>query len=180
MFNTGLALSSLGQLYAKRLVDSGIDFDVIFGPAYKGIPLACATTMALAEDLDREVPYSFNRKEVKDHGEGGQLVGASVANKRVIIVDDVMTAGTAVNEAMHILTAAQAQVVGILIALDRQERGQQITSAVQEVQARYGIPVFSLMTFSDIFHYVKESDKIDLAVLNDMQAYREKYGVIAL
>jgi len=180
LFNTGLVLSSVGKLYAQRLVASGIDFDVIFGPAYKGIPFVTATAVALAEDLDRDVPYSFNRKEIKAHGEGGQLVGSPVANKRVVIIDDVMTAGTAVNEAVQILTAAEAEVVGIMIALDRQERGQQTTSAVQEVQARYGVPVISIATFSDILHYMKENQKIDPAILEAMQTYRDQYGVIAL
>jgi len=177
LFNNGAALQQLGELYAARLVESRLSFDMVFGPAYKGIPLVSATAIALASHYSKNVPYSFNRKEVKDHGEGGHLVGAPVAGQRVIIIDDVMTAGTAVKEALQLLTAAKANVVGILIALDRQEHGQGANSAVQEVQARYNIPVLSIITLADIIHFVQNKQQLEPATLTALQAYRADYGI---
>ncbi len=174
LFNSGSHLSQLGIFYAKAIEASGLKFDVLFGPAYKGIPLATATAIALNDSLGRNIPYSFNRKEAKAHGEGGTLVGAPLKGK-VLIIDDVITAGTAIRESIELITDAGGQVAGVIVAIDRQERGQQGTqSAIQEVQAQFNIPVYSLVCFDEIIAYVRDSGiDVDLA---GMLAYRARYG----
>lgn len=175
LFNSGKALAQLGRFYAAALVDSGIDFDVLFGPAYKGIPLAAATAVALAEGHDRDVPWCFNRKEAKDHGEGGTLVGAPLAG-RVLIVDDVITAGTAIREVMQIIRAQQADPAGVLIALNRQERGQGELSAIQEVERDFGMPVISIVSLDQVLEYLREDVQLK-QYLPAVEAYRAAYGV---
>jgi orotate phosphoribosyltransferase len=173
LFDSGAKLGKLGVFYAKSLINSGIGFDVLFGPAYKGIPLAAATAIAYAAESDRDLPFAFNRKEAKDHGEGGLLVGAKLAG-RVMIIDDVITAGTSVRESVEIIRQAGAVPCGVLIALDRQEKGLSGLSAVQEVAECYKIPVIPIITLADIIKYVAthNSDK-----LSAISAYRAEYGV---
>ena len=153
LFDSGLALAQLGRFYAAAIVDSGIDFDVLFGPAYKGIPLAATTAVALAEHHGRDLPWCFNRKEAKDHGEGGTLVGAPLEG-RVLIVDDVITAGTAIREVMQIIQGQGAQAAGTLIALNRQERGQGELSAIQEVERDFAMPVVSIVSLQQVLEYL--------------------------
>ncbi|QAU24682.1 orotate phosphoribosyltransferase [Dyella sp. M7H15-1] len=173
--DSGAALARLGRAYAAAMVNSGLKVDMLFGPAYKGIALAAATAMALADQHDRDLPWAYNRKETKDHGEGGVLVGAPLKG-RVLIIDDVMTAGTAVRESLALIRAQGAMPVGVLIALDRQERGQGSLSAAQEVQRDYDIPVVAITGFSDVLNYAAE--RTDLAAdYQRMLAYREQYGV---
>ena len=175
LFNSGRALARLGRGYAQAIVRAELDFDMLFGPAYKGIPLVAATAVALAEQHDRDLPWCFNRKEVKDHGEGGAIVGAPLAG-RVLIIDDVITAGTAIRESMALLDACQAQAAGVVIALDRQERGQGPLSAIQEVERQYGIPVVSIVRLDDLLAYL--ADRPDFAQSRAaIRAYREQYGV---
>ena len=157
LFNSGGHLARLGRFYAQAIVDSGTAFDVLFGPAYKGIPLAAAAGIALADHHARDVPYCFNRKEAKDHGEGGNLVGAALQG-RVLIIDDVITAGTAIRESVDIIQTAGATLSGVVIALDRQERGTGQQSAVQEVELAYGITVASIITLSDLLDYLRNSN----------------------
>ncbi len=175
LFNSGKKLAQLGQFYAQAISNSGLAFDMLFGPAYKGIPLVSATAIALAEQQARDLPYCFNRKEVKDHGEGGQLVGASL-NGRVLLVDDVITAGTAVREALTLVRQAEAQPVGVVIALDRQEKGQGELSAIQELEQDEGLQVISIVKLADIIAYLKEQPEMQHS-LNEMQAYRNIYGI---
>jgi orotate phosphoribosyltransferase len=173
--DSGAALARLGRAYAAAVVNSGLEVDILFGPAYKGIALAAATAMALADQHGRDIPWAYNRKEAKDHGEGGVLVGAPLKG-RVLIVDDVMTAGTAVRESLGLIRAQGATPAGVLIALDRQERGQGELSAAQEVQRDYGIPVVAITGFSDVLAYAGE--RADLAAEHQrLLAYRERYGV---
>jgi orotate phosphoribosyltransferase len=173
--DSGAALARLGRAYAAAVVNSGLQVDMLFGPAYKGIALAAATAMALADQHGRDLPWAYNRKEAKDHGEGGVLVGAPLKG-RVLIVDDVMTAGTAVRESLGLIHAQGATPAGVLIALDRQERGQGELSAAQEVQRDYGIPVVAITGFSDVLAYAGE--RADLAAEHQrLLAYRERYGV---
>lgn len=174
-FQTGLALAKLGRFYAQALVDAGIEFDMVFGPAYKGIPLATTTAVALADHHQRDVPYGFNRKEAKTHGEGGTLVGAPPQG-RIVIVDDVITAGTAVREALSIIESAGAQTAAILIGLNRQEKGQGELSAIQELEQTTGVPVVSIISLDDITIYLKTSGNKD-DILERIDAYRENYGV---
>jgi orotate phosphoribosyltransferase len=175
--DSGAALARLGRAYASALVNSGLAADMLFGPAYKGIPLAAATGIALADQHGRDLPWAYNRKEAKDHGEGGVLVGAPLQG-RVLIVDDVMTAGTAVRESLALIRAQGATPAGVLIALDRQERGQGELSAAQEVAADYGIPVIAITSLADVMAYAGE--RPDLAdEFQRLQAYRERYGVAA-
>lgn len=175
LFNTGQALASLGRFYARAIVDSGIPFDVLYGPAYKGIPLAAVSAAALFDQHRIDVPYAFNRKETKDHGEGGNIVGHPLQG-RILIIDDVITAGTAIRESMDIITAAGAQPAGVVIALDRQERGQGEHSAIQEVEADYAIPVTAIARLQDLVEFVAasepNSDKLD-----KIERYRNRYGV---
>ncbi|MBT8130124.1 MAG: orotate phosphoribosyltransferase [Gammaproteobacteria bacterium] len=175
LFNTGSALAQLGSCYARVIVDQGLDFDVLFGPAYKGIPLASAIAVALSTEHGIDKPYAFNRKEAKDHGEGGNIVGADV-HGRVLIVDDVITAGTAIREAVDIIAAEGGQTASILIALDRQERGQGELSAIQEVQRDFGVSVHSIITMADLIAYI-ESNPDYSQHLDAMRAYRDQYGV---
>lgn len=175
LFNTGSALARLGQYYAEAIIESGLEFDVLFGPAYKGIPLAAACSVALADHNQRDVPYSFNRKETKAHGEGGNIVGSPLQG-RILIIDDVITAGTAIRESMQIIDAAGAKPAGVLIALDRQEKGRGELSAIQEVEQQYGIPVLSIITLENLITYLEQQPDMqtNLAAVN---AYREKYGI---
>ena len=175
LFNSGSALAQLGKFYAAAVANSGIEFDVIFGPAYKGIPLAAATAIALAESHQRDLPWCFNRKEAKDHGEGGSLVGAPLTG-RVLIVDDVITAGTAIREVMQIIGAQQAQAAGVLIALDRQERGQGKLSAIQEVELDFGIPVVSIVSLKQVLDFLAQDQQLKQH-LPAVEAYRDQYGI---
>ena len=175
LFNSGKALAELGACYAKVIVDQALEFDVLFGPAYKGIPLAAAIAVALSTEHGIDKPYAFNRKEAKDHGEGGSIVGADV-HGNVLIVDDVITAGTAIREAVDIIAAEGGQTSSILIALDRQERGQGELSAIQEVQQDFGVSVHSIITMADLIAYI-QTDANYSQYLDAMQAYRGQYGI---
>jgi len=175
-FSSGGALAVLGRCYAQRIVDSGVEFDVLLGPAYKGIPLAAATAVALSEHFSRDVPFAYNRKEAKTHGEGGTLVGAPLKGK-VLVIDDVITAGTAVREVIGMITAAGAEFAGVVIGLDRQERGASNKSAIQEVEAQYGVPVLSIIGMEHIIDYLASSQTQEPDVLDAMRAYRSQYGV---
>lgn len=174
LFNDGVTLRNLSQFYAKAILASGLNFDMLFGPAYKGIPLVAGTAIALAEQ-GRNVPYCYNRKEAKDHGEGGMTVGAALQG-RVLIIDDVISAGTSVRESIELIVAAGAKPCGVTIALDRMERGQGELSAAQEVQCNYGIPVVSIATLDDLLGYLQgETDMV--SNLSAVQSYRNHYGV---
>ena len=175
LFNTGHAAARLGQFYAQTIAQSGIEFDLLFGPAYKGIPLAALTAAALAENHDLNVPFAYNRKEAKAHGEGGSTVGAAV-NGRVLIVDDVITAGTAVREAYDIIAGLGAEIAGLVISLDRQERGQTEKSAVQELEEALGIPVVSIVQLDDLVNRLENLPEYR-EHLPRLKAYREEYGV---
>ncbi len=177
LFNTGYAAARLGRYYAAAIAESGLKFDMLFGPAYKGIPLAALSAAALAEHQDLDVPFAFNRKEAKAHGEGGSIVGAPLAG-RVLIVDDVITAGTAVREAYQIIAAAGAEVAGLAISLDRQERGQSALSAVQELKQSLGIPVISIIQLNDLISVLEDSTDYG-EFLEPVVKYRQEYGVIA-
>ncbi len=177
LFNTGYAAARVGRYYAAAIAKSDIKFDMLFGPAYKGIPLATLTAASLAEQQDIDVPYAFNRKEAKAHGEGGNIVGAPLAG-RVLIVDDVITAGTAVREAYQIISATGAQVAGLVISLDRQERGQGTLSAVQELKQSLDIPVLSIIRLNDLVDSLEESAEYE-QYLEPVIAYRKKYGIFA-
>ncbi len=176
LFNTGRDLNRLGKFYAAALQDAGIDYDLVFGPAYKGIPIATTTVVALDEHYGRDVPYCFNRKEAKDHGEGGNLVGSELSG-RVMLVDDVITAGTAIRESMDIIEAHQAQLAGVLIALDRQEKGKGELSAIQEVERDYQATVISIVKLNDLITYLEEQGDNQQA-LAAVSAYREQYGIV--
>ncbi|MGQ9861979.1 MAG: orotate phosphoribosyltransferase, partial [Thiobacillaceae bacterium] len=174
LFNDGASLKRLGEFYAKAILDSGIAFDGLFGPAYKGIPLAASVAIALV-DLGRNVPYSYNRKEAKDHGEGGSIVGAPLRG-RILIVDDVISAGTSVRESVQLIRSAGAEPCGVAIALDRQERGTGMLSAVQEVMRDYRLPVISIANLDDLVAYLAAHTELS-ASLAAIQAYRRRYGV---
>ena len=171
LFNTGHKLARLGQFYARAIADSGIAFDMVYGPAYKGVPLACATAMAIG---DRDVPYAFNRKEVKKYGEGGIIVGHPLQGK-VLIVDDVISAGTSIRESVQIIRTAGAQPVGVAIALDRQERGEGAQSAVQEVETTLGLRVISIVALETLLNYLDGKDG-GRRYLDAINAYRRTYG----
>jgi len=175
LFNTGSALAKLGQYFAQALVDSGIECDVILGPAYKGIPLATTMAVALSEHHGIDMPYAFNRKEAKAHGEGGSIVGAELAG-RVAIVDDVITAGTAIREVMAIIEAHKATPTATLIAINRMERGQGELSAIQEVERDYNMQVVSIIDFDNILEYLQEQGGHQQHI-DAMLAYRNNYGV---
>ena len=177
LFSTGYAAARLGRFYATAIAESDVEFDMIFGPAYKGIPIAALTAASLAEHHGKDVPYAFNRKEAKAHGEGGSIVGAPIEGK-VLIVDDVITAGTAVREACQVITRTGAEIAGLAISLDRQERGQGPHSAVQELQQSLGIPVISIIQLADLIEILDESDSYGDHVENVL-SYRRKYGVIS-
>lgn len=175
LFNRGGDLAKLGCFYANALVDAGVEFDVLFGPAYKGIPIATTTAVALADHHDIDTPYCFNRKEAKTHGEGGTLVGSPLEG-RVMLVDDVITAGTAIRESMTLIAQQQASLSGVLIALDRQERGKGELSAIQEVERDFGTQVIAIVTLADVVAYLEEQGNSteQVAAIN---TYRENYGI---
>lgn len=175
LFNTGRYLARLGRCYAQAIVESGLRFDVLFGPAYKGIPLAAATGIALADHHDIDIPYCFNRKEAKEHGEGGNLVGAPLSG-RVLIIDDVITAGTAIRESLEIIRASDSQAVGVVIALDRQERGQGERSAIQEVEQDLDLNVTSIVTLAELQQFLAGKAEYE-EPLKAIEAYRNRYGV---
>ena len=180
-FNDGARLSALGRYYAKALQESGLEYDMLYGPAYKGITLAAATAIALA-DTGRNVPYAYNRKEAKDHGEGGSLVGAPVKG-RVVIIDDVISAGTSVRESVKLIRGAGAEPAAVLIALDRMERSGTATeigdkSAVQAVEQEFGLPVVAIANLADLMAFLSNSSNSELTTyLPAVKAYREKYGI---
>lgn len=173
-FNTGEHLSKLGQFYAQAIQESELDFDVLFGPAYKGIPLATATAMAFNDGFNHNVPYSFNRKEAKTHGEGGDIVGHPLKGD-ILIIDDVITAGTAIREAMDIINANGAKTKGVIVAVDRQEKGKDDISAIQEVEKTFGIQVVSIINLSHLVDCLKQGS--DQALIERIEAYRNQYGV---
>ncbi|MGF1698056.1 orotate phosphoribosyltransferase [Vibrio lamellibrachiae] len=175
LFNTGRDLARLGRFYAAALADSGIDYDVIFGPAYKGIPIATTTAVALADHHDTDVPYCFNRKEAKNHGEGGNLVGSALEG-RIMLVDDVITAGTAIRESMEIIQANGADLAGVLVAIDRQEKGKGELSAIQEVERDFGCAIISIVSLTDLVTFLEEKGT-DAANLESVKAYRAQYGI---
>lgn len=176
LFNSGKAMSTLAKSYAAAIVNSGIDMDVLFGPAYKGIPLAATTAMSLSENFDRETPYAFNRKEKKAHGEGGSLVGAPLEGN-ILIIDDVITAGTAIREVMTLLEEQpNAKPAGVVIALDRQEKGKGELSAIQEVERDYCIPVISIVKLEQVMEFVGQQDAFKQH-FPAIKAYRDQYGV---
>ena len=175
LFNTGSALAQLGRFYAAAIVDSGVSFDVLFGPAYKGIPLAATTAVALAEHHDRDLPWCFNRKEAKAHGEGGSLVGSPLEGD-ILIIDDVITAGTAIREVMQIIQAQGAKAAGVMIALNRQERGNGELSAIQEVERDFGIPVISIVSLNQVLQFLAEDETLK-QYLPAVEAYRAQYGI---
>jgi len=175
LFNSGRDLARLGRFYAAALMDSDIQYDLLFGPAYKGIPIATTTAVALADSYDLDLPYCFNRKEAKTHGEGGSLVGSELQG-RVMLVDDVITAGTAIRESMDIIQAHNAELAGVLIALDRQEKGKAELSAIQEVERDYGAKVISIVQLSDLITYLEDKPEMQTH-LASVKAYRDQYGV---
>jgi orotate phosphoribosyltransferase len=175
LFNTGADLARLGRFYAAALADSGIEFDVLFGPAYKGIPIATTTAVALYDHHNIDTPYCFNRKEKKDHGEGGTLVGSEL-NGRIMLVDDVITAGTAIRESMDIIAQAGASLSGVLIALDRQEKGKAELSAIQEVERDFDTQVVSIVKLTDLISYLEQHPDMS-EQLEAVKAYRTEFGV---
>ena len=179
LFNTGGKLAFLARCYADAILDSNLDYDVLFGPAYKGIPLAATTVVALSSGHGIDKPYCFNRKETKDHGEGGSIVGAPLAG-RALVIDDVITAGTAIREAAQIITDNGATMAGIAVAMDRQERGTGELSAIQEVERDYGVPVIRIIQLDHIIGYLEASHNGGLQkFLPAVSRYREEYGVKA-
>lgn len=174
-FNTGGALAKLGEFYAQTIEQANLKYDMLFGPAYKGIPLVCTTSIALCQQFQKDLPYCFNRKEAKDHGEKGNLVGAPL-HGRVILIDDVITAGTAVRETMSIIRGTDAQLAGIVIAFDRQERGKGQQSAIEEAQQQYQVPIVSIVTLSDVIQYLNKHDTLSQHI-SAIEQYREEYGV---
>lgn len=174
-FNTGFAIQALGGFYASAIQSAGVEFDVLFGPAYKGIPLVVSTAIGLAREYEMDKPFCFNRKEMKDHGEGGNIVGAPLKG-RVLLIDDVITAGTAIRESAALVEQAGAELVGVLISMNRQERGQGAQSAIQEIQERYKIPVFSIITLDHLMEYLQRDHHFK-QYLPAIQAYRKEYGV---
>jgi orotate phosphoribosyltransferase len=177
LFNTGARLAALGRFYADAIVQSGLPFDVLMGPAYKGIPIASAAAVQLAALHDRDVPWCFNRKEAKDHGEGGLIVGSPLRG-RALVVDDVITAGTAIREVKQIVDGAGATLAGIVVAVDRQERGRGELSAIQEVARDFDVPVVSIIAFDQIIEYLEQTGR-HAEHLGAVRAYREEFGVTA-
>ncbi|HGF7178563.1 TPA: orotate phosphoribosyltransferase [Vibrio cholerae] len=175
LFNTGRDLARLGRFYAAALVDSGIEFDVLFGPAYKGIPIATTTAVALADHHNVDTPYCFNRKEAKNHGEGGNLVGSKLEG-RVMLADDVITAGTAIRESMELIQANKADLAGVLVAIDRQEKGKGELSAIQEVERDFGCAVISIVSLTDLITYLEQQGG-NAEHLEAVKAYRAQYGI---
>ncbi|MGR6860361.1 orotate phosphoribosyltransferase [uncultured Aliivibrio sp.] len=175
LFNTGRDLARLGRFYAAALVESGIDYDVLFGPAYKGIPIATTTAVALADHHDTDKPYCFNRKEAKNHGEGGNLVGSALEG-RIMLVDDVITAGTAIRESMEIIQANGADLAGVLVAIDRQEKGKGELSAIQEVERDFGCSIISIVSLTDLISFLEEKGE-NAEQLESVKAYRAEFGI---
>ena len=175
LFDDGLSLAQLGRFYAQTLVDSALDYDVLFGPAYKGIPLGAATAVSLSSLHQKNTPFAFNRKEAKDHGEGGVIVGAQLQGK-VMIIDDVITAGTAIRQVIEIIKAAGAEPAAVVIALDRQERGQGELSAIQELEQEHQIPVRSIINLNQLLGYIQEDPRLSEHA-EAVAAYRARYGV---
>lgn len=175
LFSTGASLAKLGNFYAQAIIASNIEFDMVYGPAYKGIPLASSMAIALATNFNRDLPYAFNRKEAKDHGEGGTIVGSPLRGK-ILIIDDVISAGTSVRESIDIIKAQGAEPAGVIIALDRQERGKGDTTAIQEVEKEFGIPVASIVRLGNLINYLEQQKDMQGHV-DAIKAYREKYGV---
>jgi len=175
LFDDGLSLANLGAFYAQTLVDSNIPFDVLFGPAYKGIPLGSATAVCLSSLHQKNVPFAFNRKEAKAHGEGGTLVGAALTGK-VMIIDDVITAGTAIREVINIIQAAGAEPAGVIIALDRQEKGKGELSAIQEVERDFNIPVVSIVNLTQVLDYIQDDSSLS-QYADAISLYRSQYGI---
>ena len=173
-FNTGNMLAKLGQCYAETINGSAIKFDMLFGPAYKGIPLVTSTAIALANQFRKNVPYAFNRKEAKDHGEGGTIVGAEL-NGKVLIIDDVITAGTAIRDAIALIENAGAKPAGIVITLDRQEHGRDHMSAIQEIEENFGLQVISIIKLEQLIEYVKHQQELQ-ENLHRMLEYQQEYG----
>jgi len=177
LFNTGAALEFLGSCYVSAINDSGAEFDIIFGPAYKGIPLAAAASIAFSQDFKQDIPWCFNRKEAKDHGEGGNIVGSPL-EKRVLVIDDVITAGTAIRETMEIIAAAGATAAGVVVAMDRQEKGKGELSAIQEIEKEFSIPVISIINLQQIINYLEQkNDSVLEEYLDSMKEYQSKYGI---
>ncbi|KAJ3161367.1 hypothetical protein HDU86_007149 [Geranomyces michiganensis] len=176
LFNTGEALAEIGRFYAAALQDSGLPFDVLFGPAYKGIPLVASLVIALNNGFKKNAPYAFNRKEKKDHGEGGSIVGSPLKGQ-IVVVDDVITAGTAIRESVGIIQGEGAKLSGVLIALDRREKGTGVeVSAIQQVEKEYGVPVVAIVTLDHVLEYLKEAGGYDKEVA-DITAYRTQWGI---
>lgn len=180
LFNSGCSMLHFSRFFAQSIENSDLEFDVLFGPAYKGITLSCATAMALADSTGKEIPFAFNRKEKKDHGEGGNMVGAELQGN-IAIIDDVITAGTAIRESFELITNAGAKPSAVFLALDRQELGQKDgkpteTSAIQQVETEFNLPVVSIATLSDLIDYLKQQPD-QAENLDKMQAYREQYGI---
>lgn len=175
LFNRGAQLAQLGRYYASAVLAADVPFDVIFGPAYKGIPLAAALAIALAEHHDLDMPWCFNRKEKKDHGEGGNLVGAPLAGQ-VLIIDDVITAGTAIRESLQMISTADAQAAGVVVCLDRQEKGQEDRSAIQEIEEDFGMPVISIVSLDDLVTFLSQ-DADRQQDLESIKSYQVRYGI---
>jgi len=174
-FNDGESLKLLGEFYANKIIDTKIEFDMIFGPAYKGIPLASSTSIALS-DKSRNIPYSFNRKETKNHGEGGEIIGSSIKGG-VLVIDDVISAGTSINESYKLIHKNGAKIAGVIVAIDRQEKGENTLSATQEIANKYSIPVISIITLEDIIHYLEVANSFSNE-LELIKRYQNTYGII--
>ena len=174
-FNDGESLKLLGEFYANKIIDTKIEFDMIFGPAYKGIPLASTTSIALS-DKSRNIPYSFNRKETKNHGEGGEIIGSSIKGG-VLVIDDVISAGTSINESYKLIHKNGAKIAGVIVAIDRQEKGENALSATQEIAKKYSIPVISIITLEDIIHYLEVANSFSNE-LELIKRYQNTYGII--
>ena len=174
-FNDGESLKLLGEFYANKIIDTKIEFDMIFGPAYKGIPLASSTSIALS-NKSRNIPYSFNRKETKNHGEGGEIIGSTIRGG-VLVIDDVISAGTSINESYKLIHKNGAKIAGVIVAIDRQEKGENTLSATQEIAKKYSIPVISIITLEDIIHYLEVANSFSNE-LELIKKYQNTYGII--
>ncbi len=176
-FCTGASLAQLAQCYADAIVDAQVEFDLILGPAYKGIPLAAAAAVCLSRDHQLDVPFAYNRKEAKDHAEGGVIVGAALSGKRVLVIDDVITAGTAVREVMALIEEQGGQCAGVAIGLNRQERGRGELSAIQEIEQAFGISVVSIVSLANLIDYLQMGGETMSGLRHSMESYRAQYGV---